>query len=246
MRPSRVLFGERLGAILWRAEHAAGGVGAGVGDEGADQDVDQQRRTVVGQVAQQHRVDERDADPDDAEQRHPHRDRDAVAMVVVGAEEEKHREGGGENQQDVEGGAEVGGDDQRRDRDVGGDAGSAAPRPVIVRYSRRQSTPIADHRDREDEAAGDGDRDREDDRRDRDEDAFDRLAIGAALAPWPARRPWRPFGCRLGTEQVVVEEVLHQVLAPKRRWRASNSRRQSSSAARSKSGQSSSRKTNSE
>ena len=46
-----------------------GRVGAGVGGEGADEDVDQQRRAVVGQVAQQHGVDERQADPDDAEQR---------------------------------------------------------------------------------------------------------------------------------------------------------------------------------
>ena len=75
------------------AEHAPGRVGGGVGDEGADEDVDQQRRPVVGQVAQQDRVDQRDADPDDPQQRHADRDRDAVAVVAAGAEGEEQREG---------------------------------------------------------------------------------------------------------------------------------------------------------
>ena len=66
--PSSVLFGERLGGDLVGAEHAPGRVGAGVGGEGADEDVDEQRRAVVGQVAEQDGVDQRDADPDDAEQ----------------------------------------------------------------------------------------------------------------------------------------------------------------------------------
>ena len=61
------------------AEHAPGRVGAGVGGEGADEDVDQQRRAVVGQVAEQHRVDQRQADPDRAEDGHAHRDDDPLA-----------------------------------------------------------------------------------------------------------------------------------------------------------------------
>jgi hypothetical protein len=43
--------------------------------------VDEQRGAVIRQVAEQHRVDEGNPDPDDAEQRYPHRADDPVAVL---------------------------------------------------------------------------------------------------------------------------------------------------------------------
>ena len=152
--PSIVLFGRDAGGDFVAAEHAPGRVGGGVGDEGADEDVDQQRGAVVGQVAQQHRVDERDPDPDDPQQGDADRDGDPLALARAGAEDEQQREGGGEDQQHVEGGAEVGGDDQRRDGDVGGDR----QRPRVLGHRQvlaQADDPDRDHRRREDEPAGD-------------------------------------------------------------------------------------------
>ena len=63
------MFGDSVGASAVAAEQAPTRVGGGVGDEGRDEDVDQQRPAVAGQLAQQHRVGERDPDPHDPEQR---------------------------------------------------------------------------------------------------------------------------------------------------------------------------------
>ena len=61
------MFGDSAGASRWRPNMPPAGVGGGVGDEGGDEHVDEQRGAVVGQLAQQHRVRERDPDPDDRE-----------------------------------------------------------------------------------------------------------------------------------------------------------------------------------
>ena len=134
-----------------RAEHPPGRVGAGVAGEGPDEDVDQQGGAVVGQVAEQDRVDERDPDPDDPQQRHPHRDRDPVAVFAIGAEGEEDRERCGEDQHHVEGGAEMGGDDQRRDRQVGGDPDRAHRRRHRQELAHAEQ-PDRDHREREGDA----------------------------------------------------------------------------------------------
>ena len=52
------------------------------------------RGAVVGQFAQQYRVDQRDTDPDDPKQGDAHRDSDPVAVLAVGAEDEEQQEGG--------------------------------------------------------------------------------------------------------------------------------------------------------
>ena len=62
------------------AEQPPAGVGGRVGDERRDEDVDEQRRAVVRELAQQDGVGERDPDPDDPEDRERDRDRDPVAI----------------------------------------------------------------------------------------------------------------------------------------------------------------------
>ena len=59
-------------------ERTAARVGGGVRQDRRDQDVDEERGTVVGQLAQQHRVRKRQPDPDDAEYRHRDRGRDPI------------------------------------------------------------------------------------------------------------------------------------------------------------------------
>ena len=148
-------------------------------------------------------------DPDDPQQRHPHRDRDPVAVVAVGAEDEQQREGGGGDEQDVEGGPEVGGDDHPGDGEVGGDLDRAQLRGHHEVLAQRDPAET-DHRDREHRPAGDRDRNREEDPGERDRDA----AGGLAAAP-PRRRTLdraRPL---------VLEEVerrrLRRPAAPRRR-----------------------------
>ena len=226
------------------AEHAARGVGRGVGDEGADQNVDQQPGPVVGQVTQQHRVDQRDPDPDDAQQGYPDRDGRAVALLRVGGEEEEQREGRGEDQEHVEGGAEMRGEDQRRHGEVRGDR----KRPRSPRSSSGTRAGRAPRRRSSPPRRGCRRRPRSRSRHDpgqHHQDPLDRLAAGAApparLSRGSLRRP------RLGLVlEHLLEEVDGHVLAPKRRCRFSYSRNALSKAARSKSGQSSSRKTSSE
>ena len=225
------LVGGDAGGDPVAAEHAAGRVGGGVGDEGPDQHVDQQAGAVARQVAQEDGVGQRQPDPEDPEQGDADRDRRPVAVAPVDAEGEQQREGGGEDQQDVEGGTEVGGDDQGDDGGVGGDR----ERPRVLGH--RQVLAQADgadrqHRRRESEPAGNRDRDREGDPRQGHQNPFGGLAATAA-PPRLARR----FGGRrrLVLEHLVVEEVGPHDRAPKRRRRVSYSRREPSNAARSKS-----------
>ena len=60
------MFGDNAGASL-RPEQAPPRVGCGVREEGPNQDIDQERPSVVGQLAQENGVGERQADPGDAE-----------------------------------------------------------------------------------------------------------------------------------------------------------------------------------
>ncbi len=186
---------------------------------------------------------ERNADPDDAEQSDADRDGDTAATAALGTEGEEQQEASGQDQQDVEGGAEMGSDDQRDNRGIGGflqRVETLCHREVLAQAEH----PDPDHRPGEDEATGDGDRDREDRPRDRDQHPFGGLTGSpAATASFGTRRR---FAHRLLREHLVVEQIPHQSRAPKRRCRASNSLRDSSSASRLKSGQSSSRKISSE
>ena len=112
----------------------------------------------------------------------------------------------------------MGGDDQRRHRDVGGDQRSAAEPAVIAMYSRRQTTPMRDHRRGEDEPAGDGDRDREGDPGQRDERSA--CAVSPPAAPAPVRRARRPRG-RFSAAALVARTISSskQFAAPRLRPR---------------------------
>ena len=95
----------------------------------------------------------------------------------------------------------MGGEDQRRDRSVGSDLDRAqllGHREVLVQGEHSDR----DHRDREDQPAGDGDRDREGDPGDRDEDPLG----GLATQPPAALRRSR---CRLGSllDSRIIEAV---------------------------------------
>ena len=184
-----------------------------------------------------------------AEQGDAHRDRDPVAVAAVGADEgEEHREGGGEDQQDVEGGAEVGGGDQRRHGEVGGALDRAHRRRHREELAQAEDAD-ADHRERRRPGppatmiaiakAIQGIATRI---------ALGRLAACALRCSALARRvAARGLGARLLDE---ADRRRRRGPAsgprPEAPLRASNSRRHSSSASRPKSGQSSSRKTSSE
>src|SRR5262249_31956495 len=95
-------------------------------------------------------------------------------------------------------------------------------------------------------AAKHDNRDREGHPGDGDENSSRRLAA-EDVAPASRLPGWALARRRVLREHLVIEEVLnHQTRFPKRRRRASNSAKDPSKASRSKSGQSSLRKTNSE
>ena len=73
-------------------EHPAAEVGERVGEEGGDEDVDQERASVQGKLAQQDRVGERQPDPDDGEDRDRHRPGDVRERRPEEGEDEHHRE----------------------------------------------------------------------------------------------------------------------------------------------------------
>src|SRR4029077_9657025 len=158
---------------------------------------------------QQDGMDEGQADPNRAEDGQPHRDDDPLAGPAPHPEEEEQREGSGGQQEDIEGGAEVGGEDYGGKGDIGGHLHWPQRRrhqEVLAQAEQADR----DHRHGEDEAAENDDRDREDDPRDRDKDSPCRLPIQQPAAPaWLAWRPlaWR----RLLREHLVVEEILNHL-----------------------------------
>ncbi len=102
------------------AERAAAEVGARVPDEGADHDADDEV-AAVGQLAQQHGVRERDADPRDAQERHRDRGRAAPGLEQGQPERQRHR--ADEHEEHLVGVPEVRGDHEPDERGEAGQPG---------------------------------------------------------------------------------------------------------------------------
>src|SRR3954453_6898378 len=257
-------------------EKAPGCVGGGVAHEGRHQYVDQERSTVGGEVSEQDGVGEAEAHPGDTEHRERDRGRDQLVGAAQGGKPEHHREEGGEDQEDLEGVAEV------RRQHHSGDGRVARQHDRVDRAGHPEELPQAedaedDHREREDVSADTDDGDGHDHPWDSDHDARGRLGhlrdeslparalrlhsggaglvfllaeveqvvrVGQeALLGSPTSSTLLPIPPELERRRI---DVLDHPLAPKRRWRSSYSPRQALNASRPKSGQSSSRKTNSE
>ena len=209
------------------------------------------------------------------EHRHPHRDRRAVAVTGIGGEGEEDREGRGEDQQHRVGGAEVGGDDQRRHRHIGRDRQRTC-RSRHLQVLAQAEDPDHDRRQHEDDARRDDDRRSprrrpgsrrgsvSPSRRRHRHVCVSAFRLVAAAPPFASFAPFARFPAAPGAlppphrrllgrlrlrraffEHLFFEEVAHQ-RPPKRRWRSVNAPSERSNAARSKSGHSSSANTSSE
>ena len=199
---------------LWRQralpEHPPAEVGEGIGEEGGDEDVDEQRAAVQRQLAEQHRVGERQPDPDEGEHRHRHRPGDVAERRAEQREDQHQRHGRDQCEEDLEGGPEVGGGDHSRRAEECGrlERSRTGGHPEELDLGGPRE---ADHRDREDRTAGGDDDDREDDPRDRPEHAGERLRAATAAAPHPRARPAAAPGRRIRLDNWLVLAGLPRI-----------------------------------
>ena len=189
------------------------------------------------QLAQQHRVGDREGDPVDAQHGGRHRRGRAAAARPEQHEAEEHRQRRDGDQQDLELAAVLRGQHQRDHGDEAGELDRVRAVEQLVELGQAHDSDRCST-EREDQPALGDDEDREDDRRDRRQDAP--AQIRAAVAP---STPPRPAGARRWAP--AAPRPRHQ-RPPNRRRRASNSASDSAKASRVKSGHSSSRNTSSE
>ena len=184
------------------AEQPAAQVGAGVGQEGAHHDVDQDRVAVVD-LTQEHGVGEGHADPPDAEHRAGDGDRRRSTPAGGDDRQKRHRQRRHGDLEDVALGAEVRGDDHRRRRHEADDRRRAPawqhPVELVQAHERDRQ-----HEQRPGEASDVDECDRDHRRRNGDEHPGKEVGAAArarAEAVARRRRGAGPPGARCGARR---------------------------------------------
>ena len=135
-------------------------------------------------------MSERQADPDEREDRDCHRPGHVGQRWTQQRKDQHHRDGRDEDEEDLERGSEVGGGDHAQ----GAEEGRGFERPGTRGHPEEldlRAPGEPDHRHREDRTSGGDDDDREDDPGDRPEDPGHRFRTAPAAAAGTGRPPAR-------------------------------------------------------